>query len=355
MAKRIRVPKYSLHKPSGQACVQMNRKMTYLGKYGSPESRVRYEQLLAELQKRDVTKPEAASLSVSALCVMYVGYCREYYRKNGKETSEVGCVQQALRPVVSLYGKTLAAKFSPRCLLHVRDEMIRLKWVRTSINRNIIRIRKMFKWALSVEALTSPDVLAMLRAVDGLQKNRSSAIEAQPVRAVKRSSIEAVEPHIKPMLWAMINLQLVTGMRPGEVRLMTLNEIDRTGELWEYRPNDHKLLHKDIDRVIYIGSEGQRILRPYLKADPARYLFEARSGKPYTKDSYCRAVTRACTRAGIESWSPNQLRHTAATDIRKRFGLEASRVILGHSSTDTTLVYAERDHESAKDVIRQMG
>ena len=106
MSKRVRVPKYSLHKPSVQACVQINRKMTYLGKYGSPESPIRYEQLLADLQKRDETKPEAASLSVSALCIMYVAHCREYYRKNGKETSEVGCIQQALTPHSSMKNVT---------------------------------------------------------------------------------------------------------------------------------------------------------------------------------------------------------------------------------------------------------
>ena len=68
MVKRIKVPKYSLHKPSGQACVQINRKMTSLGKYDSPESRVRYAKLLADMLTREETKPEAASLSVSALC-----------------------------------------------------------------------------------------------------------------------------------------------------------------------------------------------------------------------------------------------------------------------------------------------
>lgn len=153
MTKRIKVPKYSHHKPTGQARVQIDGKTTYLGKYDSPESHVRYEKLLAERQKTAGNPADASALTVGMLCVMYVGHCPEYYRKNGKETSEVGCVQQALRPLVSLYGKTLAAKFSPLCLRQVREEMIRLKWVRTSINRHIIRIRKMFKWALSVEAL----------------------------------------------------------------------------------------------------------------------------------------------------------------------------------------------------------
>lgn len=137
----MKVPKYSLHKPTGQARVQFNGRAVYLGKYDSPESRVRYEKLVAELQKSPETQAEAASLTIGSLCVAYIGHCRTFYRKNGKETSEVGCVQAALRPLVSLYSKELVAKFSPLCLQRVRDEMIRLGWVRTSINRQIIRNR----------------------------------------------------------------------------------------------------------------------------------------------------------------------------------------------------------------------
>lgn len=35
-------PAYSLHKPSGQACVYVNRNRVYLGKYGSGESKRAY-------------------------------------------------------------------------------------------------------------------------------------------------------------------------------------------------------------------------------------------------------------------------------------------------------------------------
>ena len=54
-------------------------------------------------------------------------------------------------------------------------------------------------------------------------------------------------------------------------------------------------------------------------------------------------------------WSPNQIRHTAGTEIRKRFGLEAAQVALGHSSADVTQIYAERDLTKAADVARQVG
>lgn len=54
-------------------------------------------------------------------------------------------------------------------------------------------------------------------------------------------------------------------------------------------------------------------------------------------------------------WSPNQLRHTRATDIRRRFGLEAAQVILGHAAADVTQIYAERDADRAREVVRAIG
>ena len=96
-------------------------------------------------------------------------------------------------------------------------------------------------------------------------------------------------------------------------------------------------------------------------------------GGRYTRHSYRVAVARACDRAfphptivkkrGVDltddqaaelaawrkahRWHPHRLRHTRATEIRKRFDVEAAQVILGHSKPDTTLVYAERDLELA--------
>ena len=54
-------------------------------------------------------------------------------------------------------------------------------------------------------------------------------------------------------------------------------------------------------------------------------------------------------------WSPNQLRHNAATHIRKEFGLDAARVILGHSSPAVTEVYAELDQAKAMEIMGKIG
>jgi len=97
------------------------------------------------------------------------------------------------------------------------------------------------------------------------------------------------------------------------------------------------------------------------KDDPERP-----AGARYTTDSYRRAIARACDQAFplrgtmVEShkahrWHPHQLRHNAATDLRKEFGLEAARIILGHRSAAITEVYAEKDERQAMEAMMRVG
>jgi integrase len=78
-------------------------------------------------------------------------------------------------------------------------------------------------------------------------------------------------------------------------------------------------------------------------------------GEAYTADSYRQAIQNGCRKAGVDPWHPNQLRHNAATRLRREFGLDAARVILGHGSPAVTEVYAEIDREKARDVMGRTG
>lgn len=53
--------------------------------------------------------------------------------------------------------------------------------------------------------------------------------------------------------------------------------------------------------------------------------------------------------------SPNRLRHSCGTNLRRQFGVEVARAVLGHSSVGTTEIYAERDERVAVDVMSQVG
>lgn len=391
------VPAYSLHKARGLACCKVDGRRIYLGKYGSPESREAYAKVVASVMAgvpidAAVAKPNAPAapaLTVAQLGARYARYARDYYRRGGKTTAEVGKVEKAVERLVALFGDIPVAKFGPRCLNTYRDHLIDLGLTRTTVNSDTGRIRRMFRWGGSLEIV--PVAVAQgLDLVGGLKQGRSRAADPTPVKPVPDDVIDATVKHLPGIVADMVRLQRLCGARPGEICAMRPIDIDRTGDVWLYTPASHKTEHFGKGRVVFIGSEGQAILLRYLARDPHAYCFSPadaeakrlaarhearttpmscgnvpgsnrkakplrRAGERYTKGGYANAIRRVCLRQGIAHWSPNQLRHTYATEVRKRFGLEAASITLGHSNLRTTEVYAERDLEKGVIVAKAIG
>lgn len=385
-------PAYAHHRGSGQAYVWLSGREHYLGKHGSPESYANYQRIIAEWQvtklplpPRDPVKAELArkDLRVSELLVAYLEFAASYYVKNGRPTGELANMKDAIRPLQALYETACVAEFGPGSLRTVREKMIETGLSRKVVNARVNRLRRIFKWGVERE-LVAPNVLQGLQSVTPLKQGRSSARETSRVLPVPQEHIDAVTALVTRPVKAMIELQLVTGMRPGEIVLMRTRDIDTSGKIWEYRPESHKTEHHGKDRVIFLGPRAQEIVRPFLKKDLEAGLFDPRdavlaarnrlkpkSGKAkrtfrirgyrrcpsdrYTSGSYQNAIFKACDRVGIPSWGPNRLRHNAATFLRKEFGIEAARVILGHTSAAVTEIYAETDRKKAAEIMGVVG
>jgi integrase len=78
-------------------------------------------------------------------------------------------------------------------------------------------------------------------------------------------------------------------------------------------------------------------------------------GQRYDRRSYRQAIIRACRKAGVPAWSPLQLRHGRATEVRRRYGLEASQCVLGHEHAGVTDLYAELDQALAARIMAEIG
>lgn len=405
----VSVPKYRRHKGSGQAFVQIKGRRHYLGKWDSPKSKERYSAFVAELVVKPAlelpTTPAtlASELTVVELCAVYIDFADGYYRKNGKPTTHLPQLKAAIRVVNELYGTALVADFGPLALRAIQQKMIGTGASRRYINQHSGHVKRMFKWGVSVE-LVRPEVYQALATVPGLKAGRTTARETKPVLPVEDAVVEATLPFLPPVVADMVKLQRLTGSRPGEVCQLRPTDVDRSGDVWEYRPESHKTEHHGRERIIYIGPQAQDVLRPYLSRDPEAHCFDPRESEEkrhvkqrasrrtriqpsqrnrrkarprrqpriaYTKDSYQRAIARAVVKAnrerteaaadmGVEPmhlphWSANQLRHSKATEIRRKFGLEAAQVILGHAKADTTQIYAERDSALAVEVAKKIG
>jgi integrase len=181
-------------------------------------------------------------ISIAELLVAFLRFAEGYYRKNDRPTGEVSNLRYALRPLRELYGMTPAREFGPAALKAVRQAMIESGLCRNEVNRRIRRIVRVFKWGVEYELVTS-EVHQGLKAVAGLRAGRSEAREREPVRPVEDDRVEAIRPHVSRQVWAMIELQWLTGMRPGEVGLMRTAELDTSGAIWSYTPSSHKTEH----------------------------------------------------------------------------------------------------------------
>jgi len=416
-----RPPAYCRHKSTQQAVVSFLGKKIYLGPYGSPRSHQRYQALLKkwELVRHQganaavsgespaVSKVNAAAkvtadklrqkrrrgqpISISEVIFVYRQHTHSYYKKNGEVTREAGVIDDALRILRKHHGTTLISDFGPVALDELRDKMIDdLDWSRKYINKQVSRIRSMFKWAAAKE-IVDACLPASLRELAGFKKGRSRARETPRVKVVLDSTVDATLAILSSTVADMVRVQRLTSARPGEICSIAPADIDRTDDVWIYRPVEYKTEHFEMDRVIAIGPRAQKILAPYLadrghdtfcfspaeseakrRADAAanrrtslscgnrrgsnRIASPARTPNGrYSTASYRRAIHRACDKLGIEKWSPNRLRHTASTEIRRKFGIDAARAVDGHSAASTTEIYADLDLTKAIEVMRALG
>lgn len=409
-----RTPSYRLHKPTGQAVVTLNGKDHYLGKFQSIASREEYDRIISQWLAGGRRLPSRGSdLTINELMEDYVPHVEAYYVKGGKQTSEVSLIKESLRVLKRLYGDTPARDFGPLALKSCRQAFIDQGLCRNECNRRTRLIVRFFKWAVGNE-LVPPSVHHGLQAVDGLRKGRTDVRESPPVKPVADVLVDATLPHLAPQVAAMIELQRLSGMRPGETVIMRSCDLDTSGETWIYRPSSHKVEHHDKERVVYLGPKAQAVVRPWLRPNLEEFLFqpsEAEAGRIaemrkrrkskvqpsqqdrsrpgherqfndcYSVRAYHHAITRGCARAfphpelskiprkrltpeqraelaawnRKHRWAPNRLRHLAATRLRREFGLDTARVILGHTSPAVTLIYAEADQLKASEAMLKLG
>jgi integrase len=254
---RLRISTHRCYKPKNLGLVVLEGRQHYLGPYGSPESLASYDRLLQEWLAKKAYLPvgdrKNARLTIDELLVAFRTHAEVHYRKpDGSPSGELENLKLALRPLRRLYGQTPALDFGPIALRAVREAMVNSGLGRTTINARINRIRRVFKWAASLELIPAAVVQA-LQTVPGIQRGRSCVKETEGVKPVTPEHVESALPFMPLAIAAMVRIQMLTGCRTGEV--LSMRGCDLTsGELvWEYRPSAHKNTWRGHQRLIPLG------------------------------------------------------------------------------------------------------
>lgn len=399
-----------------QAYVWWQGRRLFMGRWRSAAATRNYETFVWKLATRTAEVEAVERLSVESLCNRYLAHAEEHYQKRGKPTSRVIVLQSALSLLYrSGFAGDCALEVGPLWLKQFQRWMLdhpAQRWSRETINEYVQAIVGMFRWAVS-EELARADQVEALKTVPPVRKN--SAAGGRRAREGGRVGKEPVDRRVfrltrrelpRPVR-IMVDLQLLTGMRPCEVCGMKPAHVAATSTpgvlAYTVPPEANKLDHHDKPRVIYLGKRAQRLLSLVGPTEPDECYFSPRrtevavlnqrraerqtpmwpshepearrerarrnrsrrlaGGPQYSTAGYAQVIERACARAfGLDGdgrpwvkWSPNQLRHTRASIVANREKLQVAQEILGHTSILTTMRYVKVPAASAIDLARRCG
>jgi integrase len=296
-------------------------------------------------------------------------------------------------------------EFRPRALLSYRTHLMRPRQAgkdgetrqlcRRSINRRVDSVRKMFKWGVSREMVPVP-IWQALTTIDGLGFGEFGVTDRPAVEDASLDDVRAVLPHLSRVVRTMVKVQMLTGMRSGELVSMRKSDISIEGDRWFYKPRHHKTQRYGHSREIELVPTVQRLLTPFMLRSDEAFLFSAREAEAethaeqallrrtpvqpsqqarharavqkagqhmnerYATDSYGRAIARARKRAGLtkqeRDWSPHRIRHAATTWMVKQTDGDLASVAkaVGHASTKTTERYTHLGRSEGAKAFRSL-
>jgi integrase len=294
-----RVPPYCRQRETSRpdrAFVRIDGKKIFLGRHGSPKSKAKYAEVIANPAEGHSSLVPLTASTIPELILSYLKFASSYYCKpDGSLAREYEHVFEALKYLRRQDDETVACEFGPKRLKLIRQIMIDKGLSRVHINAQIRRIVCMFRWGVE-EELIPPATHQALAAVRNLKRGRSKAKETTPVRSVDKAVIKATLLKLPEVVADMVRVQFLTGMRPGEVCKLRPCDIDRAGEVWFFTPPQHKTTHHSHNRTIAIGPKAQGVLIRYLARAADAHCFQPKDSetKRLAERSANRKVPLSC-------------------------------------------------------------
>lgn len=329
-------PRVHPHRPSGRDRVRWRGRDYYLGSIGSGASRQAYVELIARLSKERQAVENSSGLTIAQVIAHWLVHAKEEYSPEEQEN-----YHYAIAPLAQLYGQTQAESFTPLDLRRVQSHMSKTL-ARSLVNRRIARIKTLFRWA-EMERLVSVGTYHALLALSPLLRPRQGLKEGRKVKPAEGWRV------MRAAMWGCYDtlrlhllLMWYTGARPSEISRMTPQQIERSSDIWFYRPAKHKTAWRGKQRTIYLGPHCVELLRARIDdIDPDGLIVPNWDGGPFNRRTLYVALRRACRRAGVDPFSPYSIRHAVASRLVPAVGLDAARAALGHAGLSMTDHYAQ--------------
>jgi integrase len=389
-----KIPKLGRHS-SGQARVTLDGKVHYCGPWGTAAAHARYLELVRAWQDRGevpaarAPNPAQARVRLGDLLRSFLDHvdATGRYRKNGEPTTQRAEFVNVIDSLTAFAGKVPVVRMTEATLVAWRDQLERNRVLtRTGINRKVGKVVQMLRWGRA-RGLVPKVVWADVSAIEPLRRGEvgDRPEHGRPRRAVTLDEVEQVAAHCAPQVGDMLRVQALCGMRPGEILQMRWSDIskeplegDTTGAWLYVVPSAKTRHHGHVTRYV-LPRASQEILARYPAVplahifSPAAAMAERRERRRAARRSkltpsqrqrdqnakrdyadtwdtheYRRHVTRACEKAGVQTFTPHEVRHGFVTWAANALSLGAAAAAANHRSVTTTQRYV---HVKATDAI----
>jgi integrase len=368
---------------------------------------------------RTGAKPDIESANVHRLFVAYWQFCQAYYVSDGQPTHEIDNMLHAARPLIELFGDARIRDFRPTSLKVVRQQMIDAGLSRKTINNRVNRIRRIFKWGVENDlveptVLQALQAIAPLRR-GRCGVKEGPGVRPVPDDLIETTLVcmpGMVQAMIRVQLYSGMRPGELVIMRTGDIDTSGKVWVYRPeSHKTEHHGHDRVIylgakaqdyikpyLGTDLDAYIFDPRKAMEQRWATCKTHRQHLNVQRKTTRRisdrYTTATYLRAIYYACDKAfpppeplcrkaatdgkretlkawnerltkeqhtelkawqKAHRWHPHQLRHNAATYLRKEFGIEAARVVLGHKSVGVTEIYAELDRMKAAEIMGKVG
>lgn len=251
-------------------------------------------------------------------------------------------------------------------ILEYYDILDKKEYSKATLQRRYSSLNQLFKYLIRQEKIKTNPILSMRRTKKNLTLPKYLT-EEQMNKFLSANNPNIDFLHLKHRL--ILEILYSTGMRVSEICNLPLNSV--------YFLNDKNtnIMNKDIENYTFITIKGKgqkerivpiranviQLLKQYLsikKSKKQKYLFPSAKNieKPMTRQRIWQIIKDTAILAGLnpEHITPHTIRHSFATHLLQK-GLDIREIqeLLGHSSIDTTSIYAKINVKSNVEVVEK--
>jgi integrase/recombinase XerD len=174
-------------------------------------------------------------------------------------------------------------------------------------------------------------------------------------QSIPQHDLDRILAHANPLDRLLVLLAYKAGLRVSEVCALRVSDVRRpdgtireTFRLRVFKGQNRKR-HADQSVFLQMGLRIELMAWTDGLPDNAPLVYNDH-GRPYARQSIRRRFVKLCARAGVDTYTFHELRHTCATNMLERGAdLSDAQRILRHIHASTTTIY---DHPSTNRCLR---